>query len=93
MLSTFFLSLVDFCGFLRSPKHATLKTIKYIVGQKLNYVCKDGNQALTPIPEVSTCENLSGTAVWTHVTPSCINDSSIAEEATTQLLATGKIKD
>lgn len=79
----------DFCGAPISPKYATHVSMKYYMGQKLNYMCNDGYQARLPISEVSTCMNLSGRLVWSTLTLSCKNDSSVAEDATTQLLATG----
>ncbi|XP_039225488.1 uncharacterized protein LOC120320099 [Crotalus tigris] len=66
-----------YCGVPAPYKHATVKVIKYKVGQKLSYKCLNESQAQAPITGIIRCEESSGVALWTGLNPPCTNDEAV----------------
>nr|XP_060632348.1 interleukin-2 receptor subunit alpha [Anolis sagrei ordinatus] len=82
----------DGCRLPRPLSHATVKVIKYLVGQTLQYRCLDGYHAWTPISGNSTCQDFNGKGVWSRLSLRCANDSTsvITEGAPNPSLSSGK---
>ncbi|XP_077196454.1 interleukin-2 receptor subunit alpha-like isoform X2 [Paroedura picta] len=65
-----------FCGVLNPPKQVKAVSTTYTVGQELQYRCRDGYQARSPIFGRSTCQNVNKQIVWSKLRLRCTNDTT-----------------